>query len=456
MFLIPGIAAGADGKYLVEMVPPEPIQVPKDALVVPYRPDAAQQPDQVLVPFERFKELWKAANPEELAVPPAPYAMAGGAYAATLLPGDALSLRGSFTVNVFAADGADVPLPLDGGVLESVMLDGAPAMVRSAPRPDAAPGRQTVQQAMRQQSKQQVQGQQMAAGPAAQGAASFLYIPEPGAHKVELVARLKINRQGGWRSVDGRLPAPPAALLDLRVPDAQTEVLLSELKDRPSYRTQAAGETIATALGDGGRLRIQWRPVIAEGEIDRTLTAESSVLLDVQEDGLYEVWNVVFRFRRGERDFFTADVPPEHIVEKVTGGNVKGWETADPAGSAGAKRITVRLLKAAENQEEFCVVLRRPMKLGGDQVIRAQVPSLAVPDAVRHTGRITIRNSPLLVARAMPGQGVRRTDLAAPSDTAALVRNAAEQPLGVLPYQTYEFMAVPFELASKLSGPAPT
>jgi hypothetical protein len=435
---LPGWARAADAKYTVEMVPPEPVTVPKDSLIVPYREGDTQKPDQVLVPYDMFRELWKAANPEELTTPPAPYAMAGGGYTATLAADDALVLRGALTINVFAAEGADVPLPLDGGVLESVSLDGLPATVRSGVSPfdPPYPARQQANRASGRQS----------AVKAVPVPASYLYIPKPGEHRLELVVRMKISRHGGWRQVEGLLPVAPSSPLQVRVPDARTEVLFSGVCDRTSHRTERQDETISTAIDEGGRVKIQWRPIVAEGEIDRTLTAESAVLLDVQEDGLYEVWTVALRFRRGQRDLFSVDVPAGQIIEKVTGGNVKGWETADLGGPDGAKRVTVRLLKAAEEQEQFTVTLRQPIMLGGDGAARVRAPCLAVPDAIRHTGRLTIRNSPLLVVRALPGLGVRRTDLAGSAEISPLAAGATEKPLGVAPFQTYEFMSAPFEL----------
>ena len=74
------------------------------------------------------------------------------------------------------------------------------------------------------------------------------------------------------------------------------------------------------------------------------------------------------------------------------------------------------------------------------------MPAVGVPDAVRHTGKFTIRRSPLLDVRTAAASGVRRTDLATAQELAALAPAAGESPLGLVPYQSYEFVSVPFDV----------
>jgi len=421
MLLLAVLSAGtaaraADGKYVVEMVPPEPVTVPSDALLVPYTPGDDRAPDRVLVPLAAFRELWTAANPAVAAKPPVSYALAGASYSAELAAADDLALKGSVTVCVFADEGADVRLPVDGGILQEALLDGKPARLRAAQDPAAAPE------------------------PA-------LFIPGPGIYRLDLTVRMKVTRQGGWRRASGRIPAAVATALDLGVPQARTEVLLQGVQDRGAYRTDRDGTVIATAVDERGYFGVQWRPVVDEGEVDRSLTAESSVLLDVQEDRLYEVWKTDLFFRRGERGFFQADVPAGCLIEKVAGPNVRGWELDAGAGAGGAARLTVKMLKPSQERETFTIVLWRARQGDGDKAALITAPVIVVPEAVRHTGRITLRHSPLLALRVMPGEGVRRTDLAAGNEIAALAAGTSERPLGMVAFQTYDCTGVPFELA---------
>ena len=119
---------------------------------------------------------------------------------------------------------------------------------------------------------------------------------------------------------------------------AQTEVRLGQATDRRSRETVRPDETIETALGPGGALQLQWRPKAAEAQVDRGLTVQSNGLLDVEEDGLHMAVELHMEFRRGQRDSFTLGLPADYLVEKVAGGNVRGWK-ADRAAASRPSRL---------------------------------------------------------------------------------------------------------------------
>ena len=164
-----------------------------------------------------------------------------------------------------------------------------------------------------------------------------LQVSGKGTHKLDLEVRLKLGRMGGWRGTSGSLPAAPAATVTFRVPQPQTEVRLGQAVDRRTRETQRPDETLETALGPGGALQLQWRPKVAEGQVDRGLTVETASLLDVQEDGLRMALHLKLEFRRSQRDAFTLSLPAEYLVEKVAGSNVRGWEVK-ACGAEGADR----------------------------------------------------------------------------------------------------------------------
>ena len=105
-----------------------------------------------------------------------------------------------------------------------------------------------------------------------------------------------------------------------------------------SYEFDKPGQRIDTSLLPSGRIHLQWRPTVSEGEVDRSLTARSSAVLDVQEDGLRAAWQTTLQFRRGQRDSFTFYVPADYLVEKVEGGNVRGWEVRKEAAARWSRR----------------------------------------------------------------------------------------------------------------------
>ena len=426
-------AAPADkgAPYVIQVVPPpEPVKVPADAIILPYDPASKtgiKDADRLLVPYARYVELWNQAYPDKPIgekKPPAPYALAGAALAATLTGDEFLLVEGHIDIDVYTDSYAVVPLPLEGGVLAKADLDGAPARLSVA---QAAP-------APKKKSSKP-----------APKAFIVLYVSGKGRHRLEVAVRMRMQRRGGWRVVEGRLPVAPATALALTVPDAETEVRLAGVPDRTSYETKAAGEAIQTALSAGGSVSIQWRPKVSEGQIDQTLTASSKAVLDVQEDSLRLVWAVHLEFRHGERDFFTVEVPAGYTVEKVEGTNVRGWELK---AADNGQEVTVTLLKRAKAAEDFTVTTWRQADAGGLPMAGGEfdAPVIAVTGAQRHTGGLVIRRSPLLDLRTVRTAGVRRDDL--PADPKKVVPGAGqmESPLGIRPFQAYRFVATPFSV----------
>ncbi len=418
------LAAEETGPYVIRVVePPKPVDVPDDAVIVPYDPESAygiQNADRILVPYAKYVELWNRAFPDkkiEDRKPPTDYALAGASYNATLQDDEFLLLSGWVDIDVYADGHVSVPLGLRGGVLARAVLDGKPARLSVA---QVAP---EAQQAAQQQPE---------------GALIMLYVTGKGRHRLEVAVRLRLSRRGGWRIAQGAVPAAEATALALTAPEAQTEVRLGHVADRPVFETQQPDETTETALAANGTVDIQWRPKVAQGQIDRSLTAESLARLDVQEDGLRLVWRLQLKFRDAQRDRFDIEVPAGYLFERGEGDNVRGWGLNQ---AQGRQTAAVTLLKVAKEQETFTLHLWRSAAVGQDELSEFDVPTVNVTDAALHNGRLAIRRSPLLNLRTLQRQGVTRTDL---KEEELLNVDEEKSPLGIRPYQAYRFATMPF------------
>ncbi len=402
------------------------VQVPVDAIILPYDPASGtglKDVQQMLVPYDKYVDLWNRVHPDEriaMTAPPAPYGLSGVVLRATLQGEDHLLIEAQADVDVYAEGTVNVPVPLENGVLVKADLDNQPArlgVVQAANRPTSQP--EAVQQALQ------------ASGPSSDGVL-VLNVSGKGRHRLTLVAQMQLRRSGGWRVSEGRLLIAPAGTLAMIVPEAQTEVRLTGVSDRTHYLTTQANQTIETALIANGRISIQWRPKVSEGVVDQSLTVRSTAMLDVQEDGLRLVWRVALEFRRGERDTFRLFLPPDYLVTQVAGGNVRGWEVK-PADSK--QQLEVKLLKPAKDQEQFDVHLWRCGRVGAQDLARFDVPQVIVQDAALHHGSLIIRRSPLLDVRTETTQGVARTDL--PSGSPDDLALSVESPLGIRPMAAY-------------------
>jgi len=429
------------------------VQLPADAVIIPYDgddPNQARKADKVLVPYERYTELWELAYPYQplgVTQPPAQFAWAGASYEAALLDADSLTINGRIAIDVFTDEPVDVPLRLHDAVLTRATVDGRPAQIRvvmpaaAAPAAEANASAQPAAQQAARPAPSQAVGLPQAADPAA-GALAVLRIQGQGRRTVEVSLRLRLERSGGWRIVQGVIPAAPAASLTLTVPAPQTEVRLAEVQDRTTYDTEQDNQQIETALNPAGALRLQWRPKVASGQIDQSLTARSSAVFDIQEDGLRLTWRLMFDFGSSPRETVSLAVPADWLVEGVRGENVRGWQVVE---ADAARRIDVTLLKATTGQESVTVQLARREPIGQDASSSFTAPVIGVPNAVLHQGHLAIRRSPRLDVRTEQVRGVARAESTA--DIAAVVADIREEsPLGITPFQTFRFASANFAI----------
>ncbi|NQU21976.1 MAG: hypothetical protein HQ567_11890, partial [Candidatus Nealsonbacteria bacterium] len=438
--------------YLLQMVEPlPPVTVPADAVILPYDADSEtgmRDADKLLVPYAKYVELWNRAHPDEKIGTeklPVPFALAGASYNATLSSDEYLLVTGQLEIDVFADGYVAIPLRLAGGVLSRADLDGKPARLRTLEIPPP-PGKPVAPPGKNAPSSSRAKQQHAPGLPTL-----LLYVRGKGRHKLELAVRLPLTRQGGWRVVEGTLPNAPAGTLTLTVPEAATNVRLARVADRLSYETEQPNEKIDSVLGTDGSLSVQWRAKVAEGQVDRGLTAESLARLDVQEDGLRLVWQLALKFPRSQRDELSFAVPADYLIENVDGANVRGWTSQQ---ADGRQQVDVALLNTAKGEESLTVHLWRSGAVGrGDTASPAaggigqfDVPAVEVDEAVAHRGELLIRRSRLLQLQTREHRGATRNDLGGTAQKLVGSSDSDQSPLHVQPYQAYRLDTTPFAI----------
>ncbi|MCB9875293.1 MAG: hypothetical protein H6821_14050 [Planctomycetaceae bacterium] len=416
-------------ELLLLLQPDKPVKLPEDAVIIPYDPsdaDGVANAEKVLVPYAEYTRLWNLAFPDkplDVTPPPALYALADASYTATLAGEDYLLIRGRMDLEIYQRSPFEIPLHLSGGVLERATLGGEPAKLKLI----------ALQQAPENQKVKQAQG----------AAFATLHVSSPGRKRLELAIRLPIARSGGWRIVHGQLPTAPATQLTITAPAPQTELRLSGTLDRANFETKQANESIATALPSGGDFSLQWRPAVAAGQVDQTLTVRSMGLLDIQEDGVRLAWQLELQTRNNQRETFTFAVPQEYLVERVSGDNVRGWQSR-PSGDQ--QQVDVTLLKAATGTETITLRLSQRTVIGDEQSPNLVAPVIAVPDAVLHQGQLAIRRSPLLDLHTEQAIGLSRVEIAPEALASILTSVVEESPLGLKSFEAYRFGGSTYQL----------
>ncbi len=226
-----------------------------------------------------------------------------------------------------------------------------------------------------------------------------------------------------------------------RSPSKGTHVRWSIAGKTHNQTTDADAQTIESVLGPGGTLDLSWRPMVSAGSIDQALTGNSTAVVDLREDGIRVVWQIGFEFGQTERGLFQLEVPRDYLVEKVDGGNVRGWDLDNQAGQ---NLLNVELLKSVKQREQFTVHLRGASYWPRSESSQVDIPVVAIPDAALHRGVVRIRRSRILDLQTLNTSGVTRTDAGAATAEMQAQLAVAESPLGVQDYQAYEFKSTPF------------
>ncbi len=403
------------------------VTLPPDAVVIPYDPTQsadAMNAEKLLVPYQIYTELWNSGHPDQKidgAELPASYAWFAGSYSVELVDGDSLRMIGRLSLEQFTDRELAIPLNLSGCVLENATLDGKP------PRLQMIQAQPAVQQAV--------------APNAVPNVMFVLHTQGAGRKQLELTLRWKLDKNSGWRVIDGIVPASPACQLTVKVPQAKTEVRLSGGIDRTLHETSQPDEQLVTAISSAGRLALQWRDKITEASVDQGLTVQARSVLDIQEDSLKFAWHGDFEFRRGRRESLTLQLPNDYLVQKVVGNNIRGWTTKV---NGTTQQLDVELLKAVAERESFSIFISKQSALDPVKTTEVVVPQIDVPDAMLQQGHVAVRRSLLLDLHTDSADGLTRIDVLDESPWLAAYEEPG--PLALRAFQAYRYSQVPFEL----------
>ncbi|WP_254513809.1 hypothetical protein [Anatilimnocola floriformis] len=434
---LPEGAKAVELKDLLPLLEPGgPVTVPADAVIIPFDandPDGVAQAKKVLIPYAKFIELWNRAHPDkpkEAKPAPIDFAILAANYEATLAATDDLLVTGKLTIEVLGDKPVAIPLPFSGGVLVKATLDGQPARLQVvAPQPAPA-----AQQPQQQQDSKSIPPN------VENGGVIILHTQGAGRKTAEVSFRLGLTRRGGWRQVAASLPLGGANQLALTIPETATEVRIAGTPDKDNFETKAANEKIETTLvgAGGGRLDLQWRPKVAVGQIDQSLTAKSTSVLDVREDALRLTWIGELNFGRGTRDQFEFSLPLGYSIEQVVSDNIRGWQTKPDAAQ---QIVNVTLLKPATGSEKITLVLSKRGRIGTGEFATFDAPAVFVSGAALQQGEIMIRRSPRIELRTEAATGLSRADSDGQLNNVVHAADAEDPSiLNLRPYQVYRFV----------------
>ncbi|NMA47034.1 MAG: hypothetical protein GX945_10785, partial [Lentisphaerae bacterium] len=367
----------------VQLIKPEPLSMPADAIIVPYRDTPSSPTGNLLLPYDYYQQLLNGAKAPQAKAQRALFSAAQ--YRAVL--GDDDSLRIEATLYAHVPSHGPNALPL----------------LRYA---NAIPGELAIDGRAATAWLSEKDGQQ----------AMGIYLTEAGSYKVTFTLRTPITRQGGWRCAAVALPAPGPAALRFETALADCEVVFKSPRLNWTQRCAAAGSVIDSA-SDGALFNLQWRALATRNEIDPTLVVQSAVHFTITENALDLFWQPRFQFQNQNRSVFDVEFPASYRLKALEGKNVRGWESR---ALAGRTRVSVHLLKPAAKEESFALQLTAAGPGVHPPTQTLPFPDLTVPGAARHHVSLLVNRQCGFEVRTEASAGVSRIE---PSVVGALLRS---------------------------------
>ncbi|MDR3198034.1 MAG: hypothetical protein LBU34_09230 [Planctomycetaceae bacterium] len=410
------------------------IKFPDDAIIVPYSsdkisedvlpdPDKLTSPEQsLLVPYRQYtaalellqKRNEKIQNNQNVRDFIVPFAVSAAEYQ-TALPtgGNVILLQGKIKIDVFTDKTVFVPLTVENGVLVQPLFDGKQAILHS---------------------KNNHQ--------------TFLLVEGHGSHELLFGIRVRIQRQGGWRIVAGKLPAAAVSKISLTLPDERGDLLTGHSLDKKKWSfgtnkddtdttiTKTSEKIIEISPEPNGSFHWQWRSAVSQENVDRNLEVDSVIRYDIQEGGIWAHWNPTFRISRGKWEIIRLCLSQDYLIVEIKGENVRGWNIVQEDNKT--KTIDVELLKPAEKSETLSILLSVPQWFIKPSMTLT-LPRLTIPDAGIHRGRIDLFHSSVMNIHIQESTGLLPTDQVNQTESKPDLKFSTISPLGSSLFRSYRF-----------------
>jgi hypothetical protein len=215
------------------------------------------------------------------------------------------------------------------------------------------------------------------------------------------------EKKPGRNRVSFRAPLAPVSRWQVEIAEPGVKIDIKPLiaaSDVPADSTKAGRSLLQAFVGAADDVAIEWTPR-AEGA--QGLTSLAHVQLDeqvfVEETVTRSRLRLVYTILRGELTKLTFDVPADQRVVNVFETNVKKWSTAPPAANQ-PQRVTVDLFEPAKSSQTVNVELERVQGEGAKP--ERSVPFVTIQDVGRQQGVVAVD-----VAEGLQADVVRRAGI---------------------------------------------
>ncbi len=324
--------------------------------------------------------------------------------------GRTLSVVGWLDLSLPGDTAVDIPLSVVGGTILSAELDGRPAILIADAVADSAGNAE--------------------ANPATVEVPIVVRVTGAGWHQVQLRLEFPLEKIGGGFRVAGRLP--PSLASELRFIAANQPLTVRWRSATVDHEVALdAGVGASFAANEDGSFALDWRETIAPSGITGSANWKSDTIVEVLTNEIRGRATVHVQFGEALGVWYLS-LPPHVRIEQIVGDNLQGWTPLRDD----ASQVELKLLATAHSAQ-IAVTYSLPIAALNDHMSRADIPLCSVVGHGTASGRIRIARSPLVELQVADSAAVRRIDW----DGVGFApwNDARRQPLGVVPFQSFDF-----------------
>ena len=403
----PNAQAPAQAPGGAPMAPP----VKREAtLVVPF--DAGTDPlaaDKILLPFDKFVELYQQAYPDKVMRQTAPHSggIVDALYAAKLIPNDkapeesTVEVTARYAVRSYVDGQLQVELPVGAVAARQAKLDGKTAAL------------------------------------IVNGACSKVAISSAGLHVIDFVFSIPARLSGSTGSFTLPLLPAPSGKLSLVLPAKDLSVRINGSSTVFRRVTQGDVQSIEVPVDKGGDLAISWQPEQAKGAAAAVVHVDSVQAVTLTDAGIRVSTGFQYRVRQGSVADVTFSLPATYRLQAVNGSDVGGWELQ---GEGEARKLRVIFRRNITDTTQLTVEAFLDSKVGVEATV-IEIPQLAPFEVTNEIGQLAVFAGNQFTIRADKVDALSQIDADKFNTTLPVSRP------NVAPQLAYRFSKRPFALA---------
>ena len=390
--------------------PAPPVSLPT-SLIVPF--DAGTDPlaaDKILLPFDKFVELYRLAYPDKsFGKGTAP--QAGGVvealYSAKVVANEttpdesSIDVTARFAVRSFVDGQLLVELPLGKVAARDAKLDGKTAAL------------------------------------IASGDCLKVAVSTPGLHVVDFAFSIPARLSGSTGTFTLPLLAVPSGKLSFALPAKDLSVRINGSTTIFRRVTTGDAQSIDLPIDKGGDIAIAWQPEQAKGAAAAVVHVDSMQAITLTDAGTAVSNGYQYRVRQGSIADVSFALPESLKLQAVNGPDVGGWELQ---GEGAARKLRVIFRRNVTDTTKLTVEVFLDVKVGA-QPTTIEVPPLAPQEVTNEIGQVAVFAGEQFSLRA------EKVEVLAQIDGDKFTTQVPVSRPNVAPQLAYRFSKRPFALS---------